>query len=58
MSSYFWDRANDALMVTDESAVTATLTVAQFGNAAREACSTALPDVATRFPRVRVMCVT
>lgn len=52
VSSYFWDRANDALMVTDETAVTATLTVAQFGSAAREACSTALPDVGTRFPRV------
>lgn len=53
MSSYFWDRATETLIVQQENAVTADVTVSQFGSAAKEACSTALPDVPTKFPMVR-----
>ncbi len=44
------------LLIAEQDAVTASLTVGQFGTAAQEACNTALPDVVTRFPRVCGYC--
>ncbi|KAK2077283.1 hypothetical protein QBZ16_004917 [Prototheca wickerhamii] len=52
ISSYFWDRAVDAGLVPETSAIEAHVKPAQFKELAQRACSTKLADMPTKFPKV------
>ena len=52
MSSYFWDRATDAGIITDETAITWDLRPADLIKAATKACATPVSGLAAAFPKV------
>ena len=52
MSSYFWDRATDAGIITDETAITWELRPSDMKAAGERACSTPLAQLTTAFPKV------
>ena len=52
VSSYFWDRATDAGIITDENAISWVLKPADLIQAATKACATPLAQLGEEFPRV------
>ena len=52
MSSYFWDRATDAGIIADETAITWVLKPADLIKAATQACATPVSGLAAAFPKV------
>ena len=53
VSSYFWDRAADAGIIGEKSAITWTLKPDDFSSAASVACSSTVAALAGAFPYVR-----
>ena len=53
VSSYFWDRATDAEIISDENAITWDLKPGDFINAANKACGSAVSGLGAIFPKVR-----
>ena len=53
VSSYFWDRATDAGIIADETAITWDLKPADLIKAATKACATPVSGLAAAFPKVR-----
>lgn len=52
VSSYFWDRATDAGIITDENALTWDLKPSDLIDAATKACGTPVSGLAAAFPQV------
>ena len=55
MSSYFWDRATEAGIITDASAITWQLKAHDVLEAGNKACRTAIADMPKAFPLVRTI---
>ena len=54
VSSYFWDRATDAGIIGEKSAITWTLKPNDFSAAAGQACHSTVSGLASSFPNVRL----
>ncbi len=54
MSSYFWDRAADAGIIGEKSAITWSLKPDDFSSAATKACSSSVAALGSAFPYVRM----
>ncbi|KAK9807066.1 hypothetical protein WJX72_012473 [[Myrmecia] bisecta] len=52
VSSYFWDRAIDAGIITDEKAITWTLKPADLASTGQKACETKVDKILHTFPKV------
>ena len=53
VSSYFWDRATDAGIIGEKTAITWTLKPNDFSAAAGQACHSSVSGLASSFPNVR-----
>ena len=58
VSSYFWDRATDAGIITDENALTWDLKPSDLVAAANKACDSAVSELSAAFPNVRPLIFT
>ena len=54
VSSYFWDRATDAGIIGEKTAITWTLKPNDFSAAAGQACHSTVSGLASSFPNVRL----
>ena len=55
VSSYFWDRATDAGIIGEKTAITWTLKPTDFSAAAGQACHSSVSGLASSFPNVRLL---